>query len=143
MKQKLFAAKYVENGFNGVQAANETYDGDYANNKVIASHNLDKPAVIKEINRLLEGVGLDTDSWLAEKLKKSIENGMGQKATQKDAINAINILLRVNDSYPTKKSVSIHAQLNGQLTPKNTSELISSVKSLSVKSQELVEDLQS
>lgn len=142
-KQKQFAKHYVANGGNATQAALQTYDADYNNAHAIAGKNLTKPIVQQEIDKLLKATGLSSEAWIATQLKKSIDTGMGVKATQKDSLTALNMLLKVTDTYPTKKSMSMRVNINGELTPKNTSDLISSVKSLSVKSQELVEDLSS
>ena len=140
-KQKMFVQKYVENGFNGVKAAQDSYNADYDSAKVIASRNLDKPAVIQELDQLLTSLNLSTDSWIADKLKQSIESGIGIKATNKDAITALNMLLKVNNSYPSSKRVTMHIGLKGELSDKNVSETIELLQGMTKKTDELIEDI--
>lgn len=140
-KQKIFAKKYVENGGNGTKAALAIYDATYNDASTIASGNLKKPAVINEIDKLLKEINLDTDSWIAKKLKQAVDNGMGQKATTKDALNAISMILKVNNSLGTNKSVKMNISLHGELTDKNVSEIIGTVQELSTKSTDLIADL--
>lgn len=60
IKQKLFVQKYLESG-NGTQAALEAYNTNDTNTAAaIASENLTKPKVIKEIKGGLERKGLGT-----------------------------------------------------------------------------------
>lgn len=143
LKQKQFAREYVANGGNATQAVLQTYNADYNNSKVIASHNLDKPAVIQEIDKILTQLNMNTDSWVADRLKKAVDSGIEGKATVKDALQAMNMILKVNSSYPVNKSMKMNISLKGKLTEENTSQVIETVKSLSVKSTELIKDLSS
>ncbi len=58
-KQKAFIAEYVANGGNGVQAALRVYDTeDYNTANQIARDNLQKPTIMREIEKQMTDTGL-------------------------------------------------------------------------------------
>jgi phage terminase small subunit len=75
MKQKEFAAKYVENNGNGTQAALEVYDTvDAKTAGVIAAENLAKPSICEEIESI------------QEQSRRSLHNAIAQTTIMADAI---------------------------------------------------------
>ena len=144
-KQKMFARAYVKNAGNGTKAALEAYDGNYNDAKSIATQNLHKEVVQEEIKRveqtlLNKGMSLE---WLAEKSKETIINGMGVKASQKEANDMIKFMYKLYNALPATKSMKMSVNFKAKLPPQNVSEAIEAVKSLSVKSTELIKDLTS
>lgn len=142
-KQKQFARKYVENKGNATQAALQVYDTNYDNAQVIGSENLNKPAVIDEINRLLESKGLNDDQYIAQNIKKVIDNGVDQKATAKEALNALNMLLKLKNSYPGKVSKTMKLSLHTDLSPQSVDQLTKTIEKFNITTQELLKDLKS
>lgn len=72
MKQKKWTRSYIKNEGNGTKAALEVYNTtDNATARVIASTNLDKPAIVEEITRLMNEIGI-TNKMLFEKLKTGL-----------------------------------------------------------------------
>ena len=141
LKQKIFAKRYVENGGNATEAALAAYNADYNNAQVIGAVNLDKPLVIQEIDKILKATGMSTDSWIADKLKYAIDQGIGIKATNKDALHALDMLLKVNSSYPVKKSMSVKVSMRRETASKDISEIRGTMEKLISSTQALLASL--
>lgn len=141
LKQKKFARKYVENGGNATQAALEVYDATYDSAQVIASQNLNKPAVIEEINRLLRSENLDDDSYIATNIKKIIDNGVNVKATAKEALNALNMLLKLKNAYPNNVKKSMRLDVKNILPSDSMDKLTQSIEQMNNLTNTLLSDL--
>jgi phage terminase small subunit len=75
LKQFRFAAEYVRNGANGVQAALAAYDTDSYNcANQIAMENLQKPTVIRAIYRHLDGFEEDGVDVVVHALEDLVHN---------------------------------------------------------------------
>lgn len=140
-KQQKFAKAYVKNKGNATQSALESYDTDYAGAHSIAMQNMKKPVVLEEINKILDKTGFNNASFIADSLVKVVNNGIEQKTTTKDALQALNMMLKVSNAYPSNKNTSLKLQLKGNLSQENVSEVIASLKGMSTKSNELIEDI--
>ncbi len=141
LKQKKFARQYVKNGGNAAKAALEVYDANYDTAQTIGSVNLDKPVIIQEINRLLDKEGLNDDQWLGQNIRTAIDSGIGVKATNKDAIQMINMLLKVKNSYPSNRSTSVKLTLKGNMSQESIDTIIPTLTTLSTRSNELINDI--
>lgn len=143
LKQKKFARKYVENGGNATQAALEVYNSNYDSASVQGSQNLDKPAVIEEINRLLDKTGLNDDSYIAGSMKTIIDNGVGGKATAKEALNALNMLLKLKNAYPNNVKRTATFRLNYDAPSQSVAKLTEAITQMNNTTASLLEDLKS
>ncbi len=116
LKQRLFAKKYVDNGGNGVQASLSIYNTkDYNTAHAIATENLQKPAVVEEINRILDSKNLSIDTNVAN--LATIANSTPPKGFSGQEVlkaNLETIRLRGYDSGTkvTQTSVSLKAELS-------------------------------
>lgn len=129
-KQKRFAQEYVRNNGNGTKAALEVYDTkDPATGNAIAVENLQKPLVKREIDKCLEKSGLN-DSYISDKLKDSIEFGMGKKASQDTSLRGLDMLIRLRGLYPEKRTrvENYSLSLKKNLLSKNVIEIEEEVK---------------
>lgn len=98
LKQSKFVQKLVETN-NGTEAAVQTYDVKNRNvASGIAFENLRKPNIQQAIRQSLEAKGLNTES-IAEYLKTAIVSGLGQRATNADALRGIDIYARLTGAY--------------------------------------------
>jgi len=115
IKQKLFVKEYLSNGGNGTKAALAVYGTkDSHTAHQIAYENLRKPAVIQELRRNLESLGL-SDEFLNVGLREIIESGLANKDRTRpaDALNAIDMIHKLKDHYPSQR----HLIANVNLTP--------------------------
>ena len=141
-KEKQFALKYVENGGNGTQAALDTYDTNSKDSaQVIASNNLDKPIVLEELNRILEKLGLNEDSYIAKKLYDSLESSIGVKSKNSDAVNILNMLLKIKNTYPASKHMSMKLTMNNDISRKDFNQVQETLKDLQDKTTKLLEEV--
>ena len=122
-KQKAFIAEYVENGGNGVQAALKVYDtDDYNTANQIARDNLQKPTIMREIEKQMTDTGLT--------VKKAINAiNDGYDAEKKGApdhnvrLRSADMTLKLADAYPRNKEVShrhahLHVEMVNELAEK-------------------------
>src|SRR3990167_1203510 len=104
-KQKVFAKLYAKTG-NGTQSALQAYEtNDPATAQVIASENILKPMVKKEIDKELEAIGI-TDSYIFDKFKAITDKPIETRVTADQHIRALDKLAILKDLYPVKKTVS-------------------------------------
>jgi phage terminase small subunit len=142
LKQKNFAKEYINHQGNATEAALEAYNVNGTDSaEVIGSHNLDNPLIINEINKLLSQQGMNDDQWIAKNIKTAVETGIGVKATNKDAITVLNMLLKLKNYYPSNKNTSVKLSLHGKLTGKNVTDIMETVKKLNNRSNTLVNEL--
>lgn len=141
LKMKRFAKAYVKNGGNATKATLEAYDTSYDGAQVLGSQNMQKPMVIEEINRILALTNEDSDKFVADKLLESITSGIGVKATNKDALQGINMLLKLRNAYPSSKSSSVKVSLRGTMSQDTVDSVVSTLTNLSTKSKELIDDI--
>lgn len=112
IKQRKFIKGYLQNGGNGTQAALEAYNVSDPNvAKVIASENLTKPNVKREIELALEAKGL-SDEYISELLREATVAGIGQKATNSDSLRGIEMMLKLKDAFPSKMQKSAHLRID-------------------------------
>ena len=115
-KQKAFIAEYVENGGNGVQAALKVYDtDDYNTANQIARDNLQKPTIMREIEKQMTDTGLTV-----KKALNAINDGYdAEKKGDPDhnvRLRSADMTLKLADAYPKNKEVSHrHAHLHLKL----------------------------
>ncbi len=118
LKQKAFIAEYVANGGNGVQAALKVYETeDYNTANQIARDNLQKPTIMREIEKQMNDTGLTVkkalnainDGYDAEKKGASGEGVPDHNVRLRSA----DMTLKLADAYPRNKEVSHrHAHLH-------------------------------
>jgi hypothetical protein len=141
-KEKQFARKYIEQNGNGTAAALEAYNANRDSAEVIASRNMQKPRVLEEIDKILKKKGLNSDSYLADKIHESLEASIGVKATNKDAVSIINMLLKVSNSYPASKHVSLSYSKKEYSLTKPYSEVQQDLEQTTLASTTLIKDLE-
>ena len=112
LKQREFVKEYIKSAGNGTQAALASYDTDDSNTAhAIASENLRKPTIKRAIELALERVGL-TDDYVSELLREATVSGIGQKATNSDALRGIEMMLKLKGAFPTPVQKSAHLRID-------------------------------
>lgn len=145
LKQRLFIKKYLENKGNGTQAAMDVYNVKNANTAhSIASENLRKPTIRREIELALEAKGL-TDEYISELLRKATVAGLGQKATNSDSLRGIEMMLKVKGAFPSKIQRSAHLRIDykEELMKMSPSELKEELRKTTERTAELLRDINS
>jgi len=105
-KQKAFIAEYVRNGGNGVQAALTVYNTeDYNTANQIAIDNLQKPTIMREIEKQMNDTGLTV-----KKALNAINDGYdAEKKGDPDhaiRLRSADMTLKLADAYPKNREVS-------------------------------------
>lgn len=133
-KQALFAKHYAS-GKSGKQAAVLAgYSEKTAD--VIASENLTKPNVLSKIESILDKAGL-SDEALAQRLRKAIDAGLGEKAKNSDSIKGIRMALELKDRFPSKKhEITQESTYEMRLMSMTTEELEDYLVEITSKTQE-------
>ena len=122
-KQKKFAQEYIKHG-NAKKAAQTAYPAAKETTAMtIGSQNLQKPAVLTYMRKLMDKAGL-TDEKIALKLDAVIEAGTTKSAlktaTPKDSLKALEMSAKLKDLYPAErkqietKSASVNLDLKGK-----------------------------
>ena len=142
LKQKQFVKKYIQNGGNGTQAAMVVYNAkNYNTAHAIASENLQKPTIQREIEDTFERAGL-SDEYIFELLRDATTAGLGKKATNSDSLRGIDMMLKLKGSYPQQIKKTAHWRFNmRQDINKSYTELINEAERLTKTTQELLTDL--
>lgn len=123
IKQQLFAKEYVKNKGNGTKAALAVYDtDDDVTAATIASENIRKPQLRKYIDQQLEAAGL-SDTYAFQTMQRAIDAGVGEKATNADAIRGLVELFKLKGYYPNKKKTVEKKSLTFNLSAKDDSEV--------------------
>ena len=86
---------------------------------------------------------MNNDEWIAGNLKHAVESGIGQKATNADAIKVLDMLLKVKSSYPNKVNKNINLNINQNLGQTNVDVVTKDLKELNNTTQSILGDLQS
>jgi len=107
-KQKAFIAEYVANGRNGVQAALKVYDTeDYNTANQIARDNLQKPTIMREIEKHMTDTGLTV-----KKALNAINDGYdAEKKGDPDhaiRLRSADMTLKLADAYPNRQQEVSH-----------------------------------
>lgn len=138
-KQKKFALEYVKNNGNGSKAALAAYDTNSNNAHVIASQNLDKPVVQKEIKKILDKAGLTLET-VSEGLREVFLAGVEriEKATPDHAIAIGNMVYKLNDAYPGKINKSMHLRVDASAQPIDIATDITELREMKAKTDKLL-----
>lgn len=140
LKQKLFVKKYIKYQ-NGTRAAKEVYKvkNDHTA-QVIASENLSKPMIIRELRLNLEKLGL-SDEFLDDSVREIIESGLANKERSQpaDVITAIEMVNKLKDRYPAQKMLTANLQVTTELEGKDTPGLLSLLKNIQEENKKLME----
>jgi len=108
-KQKAFIAEYVSNGGNGVQAALKVYDTeDYNTANQISRDNLQKPTIMREIEKQMNDTGLTVkkalnainDGFDAEKKGDNRDHNVRQRSAD--------MTLKLANAYPSRQQEVHH-----------------------------------
>jgi len=107
-KQKAFIAEYVANGGNGVQAALRVYDTeDYNTANQIARDNLQKPTIMREIEKQMSDTGLTV-----KKAINAINDGYdAEKKGSPDhnvRLRSADMTLKLANAYPSRQQEVHH-----------------------------------
>lgn len=129
LKQKRFAKEYVKTKGNKTQAViNAGYD---VKNRDVAAQigveNMNKPKIQQEIKRQLDNAGL-TDTKIFEGLEKIINEGSGNEPTASDALRGIDMVLKLKDYYPSKKTTVEKKHLSFHYHQKEDDEVMETIK---------------
>jgi phage terminase small subunit len=144
LKQQKFVQEYIKQNGNATQAALAAYDTNYDSAQVIASHNLDKPNIIEAIDRQLKkSKKLDSDEYISQKLEQAIDTGIGVKATNSDAIRAIDMLLKIRNSYPNNVKKSMKLNVVSDRSTQSIDALTKELKELNSNTTKLLGELAS
>jgi len=122
-KQKAFIAEYVENGGNGVQAALKVYDTeDYNTANQIARDNLQKPTIMREIEKQMTDTGLTV-----KKALNAINDGYdAEKKGSPDhnvRLRSADMTLKLADAYPSRNKEVSHRHAHLHLVVEELSKL--------------------
>lgn len=145
VKQRAFVKKLIERKGNATQAAMDVYDAkNYNTAHVIASENLQKPTIQKEIELALERAGLN-DEYISELLREATVAGIGQKATNSDTLRGIEMMLKVKGAFPDKMHKSAHLRIDyrQELEKKSVKELEEELRRVGEETRKLLEDINS
>lgn len=124
IKEKKFIKHYVKHG-NATQAVLDAgYNCSNRNSAGSLGHDmLKKPRVQEELRMELEAAGLG-ERYLSETLKEVIERGKSRKATASDALRAVDMVLKLKDMYPGKKSEEVKMEYKMKLQGKTIEEIM-------------------
>ena len=137
-KQAQFAREYVKRGGKGTEAAMTVYDTTSRGAaKSIGYQNLQKPVVQQEIKRILTKAGLSPEN-ATDFLKKAIESGLGEKATNSDALRGIDMVLKLHNAYPANKTVKLSYSKQEQVMSKDFQKLQDDLQQLNEATQRLL-----
>ena len=140
-KQRLFAQEYVKNRGNGVQAALKAYDATTRDSaKNISHQNLDKPIIQAEIKRIMEAAGLGMDVVI-DTLKRAMVAGIGEKATNSDTIRGVDMLLKLHNMYPEKRTLNLNYTKKEEVASKDMLEVMKTLNQLQTTTQKLLDDM--
>lgn len=145
LKQTKFVKEYLTNGGNGTKAALAVYGTkDSHTAHQIAYENLRKPAVIQELRRSLESLGL-SDEYLDLCLREIIESGVANKSRTRpaDALNAIEMVNRLKDRFPSQKHLVANVNLTAELETQSIPELKKQLEELQESNRKLFLQLES
>jgi len=142
LKQKYFVKKYIQNGGNGTKAAMDSYNTkNYNTAHAIASENLHKPTIQREIGFALESAGL-SDEHISGLLRDATTAGLGKKATNSDSLRGLDMVFKLKGAYPQQIKKSAHLRIDmKQNVNKSYTELIEEAERLTKNTQELLSDL--
>lgn len=138
-KQALFAKHYASGKSGKKSAVLAGYSTKSA--EVIASENLRKPQVLERIERILDKAGL-TDEVLAEKLKASIDAGLGVGAKNADAIKGIKMAYELRNRFPAKKQETTNnSKVEVMMSGKSVQEIRLYIEETTAKTQAILAKL--
>lgn len=123
-KLTLRQKKFVQALPNSKSATQAAIKAGYSPNtaRFIASENLTKPNIQREIVNVLDIAGLD-DIKLAERLTKAIDSGLGRKSTNADSLRGLEMAWKLRDRFPVDKRLEARIDLKAELSSKTTKEL--------------------
>jgi hypothetical protein len=145
-KQRMFINKYIENGGNGTQAADDVYNTkNRVVSQAISSENLQHPLIREEIEKYLAVAGLSKDIVFT-KLQKAMTKGVDEgTARLSDGLKGIDMYFKLLGLYPgqvknvTNKTISIHLHAkNEQELLKMAEEKFAKIKERTVNSDNVV-----
>ena len=140
LKQGQFVKKYIENGGNGTESATQIYDVKNRNvAAATASRLLRNVNIQQRIRQSLEAQGLTPES-ISEYLKQAIVSGLGQKATNSDALRGIDIYARLTGGY---EQAVVEQTYKMKLEKMSNKELKNELEKTQRLSSELLKDLNS
>lgn len=123
-KLTLRQQKFIKQLTNSKSAKEAAISAGYSPNsaRFIASENLTKPNIQRQIAKVLDGSGLN-DEKLAERLARSIDSGLGRKSTNSDALRGLEMAFKLRDRFPVDKRVEAKIDLRATLSQKSIEEL--------------------
>jgi len=137
-KQKLFIQEYVKNNGNGTEAVLKTYDTTNRNvAKSIASENLTKPDVQRELATLLQRKELSLQTF-TNKLSDITASEPAKGYSGSDIVEAVKTGLKLHGVL-TDRKVTTTYNLNADLEKLSTYDLIERHKKLSKETQSIIE----
>jgi hypothetical protein len=129
---------------NRTESAMRAYDTKSRNNaKLIGKRVADKPAIQEAIQTAFKNNGLDVD-YLINKEKEIIESGVKYgKPSMSDARMSIQNMHKLLNSYPERVNKNMNLNIKQDITNKDTTEILSSLKALQETTKQLVDDINS
>jgi len=123
LKQKAFVRELIDNKFNGTEAASRTYNVKNRNTaNAIASENLAKPVIQKELHDLMEKQGL-TKSFVLENMREAIKSGVGRDSRNSDALRGLDMVAKIYGMYPSQKKTIEKREISVHLHGKSDTEI--------------------
>lgn len=105
IKQKMFAQAIIRNKGNATKSAMEVYDVKSRRNaKIIGVTNMQKEVVKEEIQEIMKQQGM-TPGYILQKMDQSLNQSIGVKAKNADAVKLLDMMLKLSDAYPKKQSI--------------------------------------
>ena len=141
LKEKKFAIEYVKNKGNGAGAIKQIYNVSTNRSAAeMAYQKLLKPEIKEEITKILDDNGLD-QQFIAQNLKQAIQSGIGERASNSDALRGIEQLVKLHNLNPISKSARLSVQLNSGYDSKNYDELLIELRKSRETTEKLLKDL--
>lgn len=116
IKERKLVQALVANGGNKAAAAREALNvrsKDPNRHTRAANNHLAKPVVQEELNRVLLEHGM-TQDFGVRKLMSAVDTGWGIDAKHKDALHALELLLKITNVIQDKKSAHVRVNINAK-----------------------------
>lgn len=142
IRQKKFIQAYPESASATEAARMAGYSENSQSGLRVQAHRLLTNANIREeLSKVLDNAELD-DQNLASKLKTVIDSGLGQKATNSDALRGIEMALKIKDRFPTTKSAHLRIDVQENYKDMNYKEILDELATVRMKTEEFLKEVQ-
>ena|SRR3989344_6013430 len=132
--------KHIASGKNATQSAILAgYSKRSA--RFTASKLLTNANILQQLEQIFDKAGL-SDEQLVDRLKTAIDAGIGQKATNGDALKGLRMIFELKNKFPSpqfKTEISQQDEIQMKLEHMSNEELIAYIEETALKTQEVLE----